>query len=124
MPLETRRLFVIAAGATLAVGQQAGQLEAAVLPLILLALAACGVRWARAVLAFLAAFAAMLAGYGWSYFVLHGGSVSGEDGSLLAGLTMWVVVLLSVTAPSVKRWVSAQPPADASPRTISQSAPG
>lgn len=124
MPLDTRRLFLIAAGATLAVGQQAGQLEAVVLPLILLGLAAVGVRWARVFLAFVAAFAAMLAGYGWSYFVLHGGSVSGEDRTTLAALTMWVVVLLSVTAPSVKRWVSAQPPADASPRTISQSAPG
>ncbi len=124
MPLDTRRLFLIAAGATLAVGQQAGQMEGAVLPLILLALAVLGVRWARVVVAFVAAFFAVLAGYGWASYVLDGGAGSSDDSSILAGLTMWVVVLLCVTSPAVKQWVSPQPPVDPSPRTISQSAPG
>ncbi|MBW9205059.1 hypothetical protein KV102_01725 [Mumia sp. zg.B53] len=121
MPVETRRMFVIAAGGTLAAGQLASMGRAEV-PLALLALAACGVRWARTVFAFGAAFWALFALWGWTYYVVHGGSaLTAEEHRVLAAMTMCALAFLAVTAPAVKDWVRAQPsPPAVLPRTISQ----
>ncbi|MFD1827885.1 hypothetical protein [Mumia zhuanghuii] len=119
MPAQTQRMFALSAAAVLAVA--ALEREAAVAwPVLLLALAACGVRWARVVFAFGAAFWAVLAVWGWGYVVVHGGSIAADEARMLAAVTMYAVALLGVTSPVVKQWVGAQP----SLRTISQSAPG
>ncbi|TNC26320.1 hypothetical protein [Mumia zhuanghuii] len=125
MPLETRRMFLITTGVTLAVGQQLGSLGSVTVPLALLGLAACGVAWARVVFAFGAVSFIALAMWGWGSFVVQGGSLTAEDQRLLAVLTMSAVTLLTMTSPAVKLWVRAQPSSPApSERRISQSAPG
>jgi len=126
MPLETRRMFLITAGIILATWQLGGGLGRTVATeLILLALAACGVAWARVVFAFGAAFSTILAVWGWGYFAVQGGAVTRDEQLVLAALTMSAVTLLTMTSPAVKQWVRAQPSSPAaSERRISQSAPG
>jgi hypothetical protein len=125
MPLETRRMFLITAAVTIAIGQQLGSLGSVTVPLALVGLAACGVAWARVVFAFGAAFSTILAVWGWGSFAVQGGSLTADDERLLAVLTMLAVTLLTMTSPAVKQWVRAQPSSPApSERRISQSAPG
>lgn len=123
MPAETVRLFVLATCSTLAVGLLQEEHKACAPFLLLLALAALGVRWARVMFAISAGFWTLMAGIGWVYLLYHGGDVSAADARGLAWMTMCAVALVCITSPAVKSWASAQTsPAESC--SISQSAPG